>query len=97
VTDVICNLDDLICDVDNIICDVDKYFVTKFFDVYEELLLLLLTASRCKWLGDVMGYQSPPEATATLGLTTSLLPKNYCRIPPTSSISGTSAKSPRDA
>jgi hypothetical protein len=21
-----------------------------------------------KWLGDVMGYQSPPEATATLGL-----------------------------
>ena len=37
VADIICNVDDLICDVDNIICDVDKYFVTKFFDVYEWL------------------------------------------------------------
>jgi hypothetical protein len=42
VAGIICNVDDLIYDVDNILCNVDKYFVTKFFDVYEGLYLSMV-------------------------------------------------------
>jgi hypothetical protein len=33
-------------------------------------MYVVVTASRCKWLGDDSGTQPPPEATATLGLST---------------------------
>jgi hypothetical protein len=51
VDDIICDVDDIICDVDNIICDVDKYFVTKFFDVYEELYAGILVHISYKFEG----------------------------------------------